>query len=144
MSVFDPKEMVVLLNGREITEFGEKGNAIEFTPGVPAGTYTMGVTGKGVFINDPDKSGSLVLNMAQHSADNKWLNTQKQTQRESIRSFVPFTLEIKDLLNEDVVTAQKGYFTELPGFMRGTNVNNTRWMIVFETHSMALEKGFGN
>lgn len=144
MSVFDPTQCVVLLNGYQITEFGEKGDAIILKPGVPAGAYTMGVTGKGTFVVDPDKSATLTLNMQQHGADNKWLNQQKALQRGNIKAFIPFTLEIRDLLNEDLATARKGYLTELPQYARGTKANNTVWTVVFESHDISLEKGFGN
>lgn len=144
MSVFDPTQVVVLLNGVQISDFGEKGDAIELKPGVPAGNYTMGVTGKGTFVLDPDKSATLTLNLQQHSPDNRWLNQQKALQRGNIRAFIPFTLEIRDLLNEDLATAQRGYFTELPGYARGTSAKNTVWTIVFENHDISLEKGYGN
>lgn len=144
MSIFDPSQMSVIIDGRAITTWGEKGDMLMLTPGVPAGTYTMGADGKGVFVNDPDKSATLVLNLPQHSPDNKWLMQQQAIQRNAIRSFVPKSLEIKDLLNDDVVTASKGYFTEVPPYARGTNANNTVWTLVFETHSQNLAEGFGN
>ena len=144
MAVFDPKEMVLMLDGVQLTDFGEKGDAIIVTPGVPAGNYTMGVDGRGTFVNDPDKSCTLVINIKQHSPDNKWLTNELAKQRNAIRSFAPKTLEIRDLLNEDVVSATKGYFTEVPAYARGTNANNTVWTLVFESHTMRLEDGFGN
>lgn len=144
MSVFDPTLMSVTIDGYAITTWGEKGDMLTLTPGAPAGAYTMGADGKGVFVVDPDKSATLVLNLPQHSQDNKWLSQQRALQRNSIRSFVPKTLEIVDLLNGDVVTAEKGYFTELPVYARGTSAKNTVWTIVFESHSPNLAEGFGN
>ena len=144
MSVFDPSQMSVIIDGRAITTWGEKGDMLTLTPGAPAGAYTMGSDGKGVFVVDPDKSATLVLNLPQHSADNKWFSQQKAMQQNSIRSFIPKTLEITDLLNGDVVSAQKGYFTELPPYARGTAAKNTVWTLVFETHSSNLAEGFGN
>lgn len=144
MAVFDPKQLVVLINGVQIQDFGEKGDALTFTPGVDAGAYTMGVDGSGTFVADPDRSASLVLNMKQHSPDNKYLGNLAALQRDNIKAFTPITLEIRDLLNEDVVTATRGYFTTMPTFARGTNANNTVWTIVFERHVQQLQNGFGN
>lgn len=144
MSIFDPKQVVLLLNDYQITCFGDKGTPIQFTPGAPAGAWTMGLDGRGTFVTDPDKSGTLVIQLHQHCEDNRWLSQQKSLQENSIKSFVPFRLMIRDLLNEDLIEAAKGYFTDLPPYARGGSAQMTPWTIVFESHTSRLESGFGN
>ncbi|SPY32553.1 hypothetical protein [Pasteurella canis] len=51
------------------------------------------------------------------------------------------TLSIRDLMNGDVVTATKGYFTTPLSFVRGQGHNAQTWTIKFENVVMNLEKG---
>lgn len=144
MAVFDPKQVTVLLGGVEISDWADGGDVIDVKHNVDAGTMTIGADGRGVFVANPDESVTVTLKIKQHSADNKFLTDKKTLQRSNIGSFVPFSLHIKDLINGDLVTAQKGYFTTLTGFTRGTAHNASVWVIAFEKGNIKLEKGHGN
>lgn len=141
MAKFDPSQVSLLLNGYEVKDYADGTDVINVVHAVAAGSYTIGATGKGVFVANPDRSGTLTLKLHQHGPDNKWLNDRLLTQRNSLKTFEPFTLEIRDLLNEDLVTGLKGYFTDLPAFTRGAGVNAKQWAIAFERVDIKLEKG---
>ena len=61
--------------------------------------------------------------------------------RAALKQFFPITLSIRDLINDDVVTASKGYFTTPAQYVRGNGHNAETWTIVFEQMTMNLEKG---
>ncbi|AAF84393.1 phage structural protein [Xylella fastidiosa] len=144
MSVFDPKQVSVLLNGTQIKDWADGTDVIDAKHNADAGAYTIGASGTGVFVANADRSGTLTLKIKQHSADNTFLSRRLAQQRGAIQSFTPFTLDIRDLLNQDVVTATNGYFTTPPGFTRGAGHNPETWTLVFEVMEITLEKGFGN
>ena len=141
MAVFDLKEISVLLDGREMSDWGDGSDVVQFAFSSDAGEWVMGANGTGVFIANTDKSGTLTLKIKQHSDDNAYLSKLFNQQKNSIKTFTPMTLTIRDLLNGDVVTATKGYFTTPTGFTRGQGHNAQTWVIKFEQGTMNLEKG---
>ena len=141
MAVFDPKQVIVLLDGKEISDWADGSDVISAVNQVDAGQLVIGANGTGVFIANPDNSGKLTLKIKQHSADNAYLSKLFNQQKSSIKTFSPITLSIRDLINDDVVTASKGYFTTPTDYVRGNGHNAQTWTIVFEQMTMNLEKG---
>lgn len=141
MAIFDPKQVVVLLDGKEISDWSDGSDVINATNQVDAGQMVIGANGTGIFIASPDKSGKLTLKIKQHSADNAYLSKLYNQQKNSIKTYIPITLAIRDLINDDVVTATKGYFTTPSPYVRGNGHNATTWTLVFEQMTMNLEKG---
>ncbi|AOF54432.1 hypothetical protein BKG91_09380 [Rodentibacter caecimuris] len=141
MAIFDPKQVVVLLDGKEIDDWADGSDVISALNQVDAGQLIIGADGSGVFIANPDKSGKLTLKIKQHSPDNAYLNKLFNQQKNSIKTFMPFTLAIRDLINDDVVTATKGYFTTPTPYTRGNGYNAQTWTIVFEQMTINLEQG---
>ncbi len=141
MAVFDPKQVIVLLDGKEISDWSDGSDVISAVNQVDAGQLVIGANGTGVFIANPDNSGKLTLKIKQHSADNAYLSKLFNQQKSSIKTFSPITLSIRDLINDDVVTASKGYFTTPTDYVRGNGHNAQTWTIVFEQMTMNLEKG---
>jgi len=141
---FDPRQVSVLLNGYEISDWADGSDVIGYKAVTDAGAFTMGANGTGVFVVNPDKSHALALKIKQHSPDNKHLSDLFRQQREQIKGFTPFTLEIRDLLNEDVATGTGGFFTTPTEFTRGAGHNAHTWTIVFEVGDIKQEKGWGN
>ena len=141
MAVFDPKQVVVLLDGKEISDWADGSDVISAANQVDAGQLVIGANGTGVFIANPDNSGKLTLKIKQHSADNAYLSKLFNQQKSSIKTFFPITLSIRDLINDDVVTASKGYFNTPAQYVGGNGHNAETWTIVFEQMTMNLEKG---
>ncbi|KAA6208764.1 phage structural protein [Avibacterium paragallinarum] len=141
MAVFDPKQVIVLLGGREISDWADGADVISAVQNQDAGSWTIGANGTGVFVANPDSSGKLTLKIKQHSEDNAYLSKLFNQQKSAIKTFSPMTLSIRDLLNDDVVTATKGYFTTPTGFTRGAGHNAQTWVIEFEKMTLNLEKG---
>lgn len=141
MAVFDPKEVSVLLDGREISDWADGADVISAAYQTDDGEMVIGANGTGVFIANTNNSGKLVLKVKQHSEDNAYLIKLRNQQKKRIKTFTPITLAIRDLINGDVVTATKGYFTTPPNFVRGQGHNAQTWTFVFEQMEINLEKG---
>jgi hypothetical protein len=144
MSRFDPQQVSVLIDGVLIDDWADGSDVIDAKNATDAGAYTIGANGTGVFVANPDQSGTVALKIKQHSANNKYLAGRLAQQRQSLKAFTPMTLEIRDLLNEDVVTAVNGYFTVVPSYTRGNGHNPEVWTIAFEKLDIKLERGLGN
>ena len=65
MAVFDPKQVVVLLDGKEISDWADGSDVISAVNQVDAGQLVIGANGTGVFIANPDNSGKLTLKIKQ-------------------------------------------------------------------------------
>lgn len=138
---FDPSQYSVLINGYEIKDWADGGDVIDLKYNKDAGTMTVGARGRGVFVANQDRSGTLTLKLLQHGPDNKFLNRLTAQQRDSLKTFQPITLAIRDLLNEDRASGVKGYFTTLPGLTRGNVANDTTHVLVFEQINIVMEEG---
>ncbi|MEX3929743.1 phage protein [Paraburkholderia sp. BR10936] len=141
MAVFDPKQVSVLINDWRLQDWADGNDVIVARFQVDHGELTIGAGGTGVFVQNPDESGSLVIRMKQHTRDNAVLDVWRRAQRQSIKSFAPLYLSIRDLLNEDVCTAENGYFTTPPEYQRGNGHNAMTWTMVFTSFTMRLERG---
>ena len=142
MARFDPRQVVVTLNGVTIDGYADGADVINATQEADAGEWVTGADGYGVFVANSDESGVLTLKLKQHCKSNNHLAKLMKQQRRSLKGFKPFRLEIRDLLNEDLLTAVNGYFTKVPAFVRGQGHNATIWTFKFEKMESTLEEGF--
>jgi hypothetical protein len=138
---FDPKLHSVLLNGYEIKDWADGADVISYAYQTDAGAMTIGSRGRGVFVANQNRSTILTLKLLQHTPDNKYLNRLAAQQRNNLKTFVPLILAIRDLINEDRATGIQGFFTTLPGLVRGNAHNDTTHVIVFEQGNIVLEDG---
>ncbi|MEA1064746.1 phage protein [Erwinia sp. HR93] len=144
MSRFDIKQVHLMLNERVITGFTSENNAIDYKYANDAGEYAIGAHGAGVFVANPNESTILTIRLLQHHPDNAWLSQQRALQRKDLKSFTPMALIITDLMNADVATGSRGFFTALPAYTRGAQHNANVFTIAFETGSMNLMPGIDN
>lgn len=138
---FDPALHSVLINGYEIKDWADGGDVISFAYNNDAGAMTVGSRGRGVFVANQNRSATLTIKLLQHTPDNKFLQRLTAQQRDSLKTFTPLTLAIRDLINEDRATGVSGFFTTLPGLVRGNAHNDTTHVIVFERGNIILEDG---
>lgn len=141
MARFDIKQIHLMLNERVITGFTSENNAVDYKYAKDAGEYAIGAHGTGVFVANPDQSTVLTIRMLQHHPDCAWLSQQRALQRQDLKSFTPFSLIITDLMNDDVATGSKGFFTALPAYTRGAQHNPNVFTLAFESGSLLLMDG---
>ncbi|MGG7074329.1 phage protein [Campylobacter sp. 9BO] len=144
MARYQHDHAVLLINGYEITAYADGGTALSIERGTDAGAYTIGASGRGVFVGSCNQSGTLTLSLLQHSEDCKFLQDLYNQQRSNFKSFKPLSLDFKDTLNGDELTGQHGFFISDGTFSRGDSHNPTEFKIAFEKISKKLENGAGN
>lgn len=144
MAYFDIKQVNLSLNTRAITGLTTDNDAISVAFTGEAGKWTLGANGSGVWTANSDTSGTLTLKLVQNHPDNAWLSQQFALQRNDLRAFTPFSLVIRDLLNNDLVSASNGMFSTPLKFVRGAQPNGSTWTIAFESVQFTLAPGYGN
>lgn len=140
--IIDSSECVLSLNGVQLSDWADGADVIDVQWVDPASTYLAGADGGGIQILNPSKAIKLTIKVKQSGPDAKWLNDQYNLQRNNIRGFVPFVLQAKDLLNQDIAWGKKGYFTDGSPWTRGNGHNPTTFAIVFHQGGMQLTEGF--
>ncbi|HEY4438711.1 MAG TPA: phage protein [Lelliottia sp.] len=142
--LFDIKQISLVLSGRTITGFTTDNDALDVSFNNDAGKWTIGAQGKGVWVANPDASGKLTIKLLQQHADNAWLANQMALQRSDPKSFTAYGMNIRDLLNNDLVTGSKGYHSTPAKYTRGGQHNPGTWIIEFESVQQVLGLPFEN
>lgn len=142
--LFDIKQINVGLNGYGIKGLTTDTDAVDVKFNGDAGKWTIGANGKGVWVANPDCSGVLTIKILQQHADNAWLSQMFALQRSDPKSFTPFALSIRDLLNNDVVSGSSGYFSTPFKYTRGGQHNAGTWTIEFESIQLLMAPPFEN
>lgn len=141
MARYQHDQIVLLINGYEITAYSEGATPLSIERGADAGAYTIGASGRGVFAGSCNQSGTLTLSLLQHSEDCKFLQDLYNNQRSNFKNFKPLTMDFKDTLNGDELTGQNGFFISDGTFARGDGHNPTEFKISFERIYKTLENG---
>jgi hypothetical protein len=144
MAIYKHSQSVLTLSGYELSAFDESADSISIAPVGDEGAYTIGASGRGVFVATGNESGVLTVKLLQHSRDNKFLSEQFAAQRNNLKNFVPIEMYFKDTLNGDEFIGTRGFFTTPPTFARGTAHNIMTWVISFEKAQFKLEQGLYN
>ncbi|MFS4413474.1 phage protein [Providencia sp. T47] len=144
MSVYNHKRLMVSINGYSFTAFDESADSLSIAPIGDDGAFTIGASGRGVFVFTGNESATLTLKLLQHSADNKFLSDLRNQILNSQSAPMPLELYVKDTWNGDEIVGHVGFFTTPPTTSRGTSHNPTQWVIQFEQVITKLAKGAYN
>lgn len=142
--LFDIKQVSLVLNGYTITGFTTDTDALDVQYTGDAGKQTIGSSGKGIWVANPDTSGKLTIKLLQQHKDNAWLSNMLALQRSDPKSFTAYSMSIRDLLNNDLVSGDKGYHSTPMKFTRGGQHNASTWVIEFESIQQVLGQPFEN
>jgi hypothetical protein len=142
--LFDIKQVSLVLNGYTITGFTADNDALDAQFNNDLGKWTIGAQNSGVWVADPNSSGKLTIKLLQQHKDNAWLANNMALQRSNPKSFTPYAMSIRDLLNSDLVSGDKGYHSTPLKFTRGAQHNPGTWVIEFKTLQLVLGQPFEN
>lgn len=142
--LFDIKQISFVMNGYSFTGFTSDTDAIDVQFNGDAGKWTIGSNGKGIWVANPDASGKVTIKLMQQHKDNAYLSNQFALQRSDPKSFTAYSLTIRDLLNNDLVSGSKGYHSTPLKFTRGGQHNPGTWVIEFESLQQVLGQPYEN
>ena len=141
MGAYDHKQGVLTINGVRIEGFADATDAFMLEPDSEAGERTTGADGRSVWIVNNNGAAKVTIKLLQHTPSAKFLSDLHDTQMRGIKAFVPIDLEFRDLINEDTVSARRGFFVDRKKFTRGNGSNDNEFTISFESYSAKLERG---
>ncbi|EQB4333134.1 phage protein [Providencia stuartii] len=144
MAIYNHKRLMVSINGYEITAFDESADSIAIAPVGDDGAFTIGASGRGVYVFTGNESATLTLKLLQHSEDNQFLSNLRNQILSSQSAPTPLELYIKDTWNGDEIVGHVGFFTTPPTVTRGASHNPIQWTIQFERVITKLAKGAQN
>lgn len=134
---FNPQDISVLLNGQPIVDFADDGGIV-IAYDEDRTTHKMSLDGKTKVRNiNPSKSGTITIDLLQHSPSNSLFNAhyiaQEQTGAE-------FQLTIKNASTEEVTTCEMCDIRKHPDVNHKKDVQNKSWVI----HSGRIQTKHGS
>ncbi len=130
MEAYSFSEVDLFLNGVEITGLGEGGDVMTAERRNDAMTDKIGAKGNMVINISADKSGTVTLKLQQTSPTISIL--QGHVQAAQAGAFAPLTFMMRDSSRNDIVTGTLGYCPKMGPMVRGDEVNDEEWVLVFE------------
>jgi len=125
---------LLLVNGVEISGFGEGDDAITMERNNDSASHKVGADGEMTVSISADRTGRLAFNLMQTSDSNTYLSALINAQEND--AFVPIFVQYKDTRGKDIVSATQGYLTRPATMTRGANANEQEWVIVTERLDM--------
>ena len=136
MKVYSFLNTIVLVNGIEITGWGEGDDVIQVNRLEDSISHVMGAGGEMSVSISADRSGQFVLTLQQGSESNAFLSAIIAASE--ALNFVPVSVQFKDTSGNDLSVGSKGYITRPADLTRGTAINSQEWTIVVENLQQVL------
>jgi hypothetical protein len=139
MQTYSMVNMVVTINGVQITGFADGDDVIQVKRRVDAASDKMGAGGDMAVSISTDKSAEITLRLLQTADSNSYLQTLTNSQEFLGADFVPVQIDVRDLRRLDEAHSTSGYMKKPAEWQRGAAVNTQEWVIVCEN----LSQNFG-
>lgn len=140
MQAYSFLNIVVLLNGVEITDWAEDDDAIMAKRLTDSASHKTGSDGKMMLSLSADRSGEMTFKLQQTSPSNAQLYSLISQQEAGAQTFVPVSVRVQDTYRQDLANGGIGYIKKPADFGRGFAAGNQEWVLVFEN----LELIFGS
>jgi hypothetical protein len=132
MRVYSFQNIVMIINGVEITGWAEGDDVISVKRRNDSASDKVGAAGEMMVSLSADKSGEIGFKLQQTSASNRFLNNLVQLQEAGSNLFVPVTVTVQDTFRRDSASGTVGYLKKPADFQRGAQGSNQEWTIVVE------------
>lgn len=139
MSAYDHRFSVLALDGRNISDWADATDSLQFNFPDNLGELTSG-TNRPVWVASNKNGCQLVITLLQNSPDSKFLNDRLKSQG-NLKNHYPIQCYYKDTLNGDEIKAVDGWIQNRPNYVRGNGHNNMQWVIVFGNQESNLTEG---
>ena len=136
MRPYSFQNTVVIVNGVEITGWADGDDVIDIKRRTDSASDKVGADGKMMVSISADKSGEITFKLQQTSSSNKFLMALTALQEAAGTNFVPVTVLFQDTYRNDMAAGTVGYLKKPADMTRGTQAQNTEWVIVVERLDM--------
>lgn len=132
MRVYSFLDYTMLVNGVEITGFGDGDDGFMAERRNDSASDKVGADGKMMVSISGDKSGEFTFKLQQTSPSNKYLMAILALQENGAKTFIPVNVLCRDTYRNDVATGAVGYIKKPAAQQRGIEGNVQEWVIVTE------------
>jgi len=130
MKSYSFNNVVMLVNGSEITGWPEGDDAIVADRLNDSGAHIVGIDGSMTLSISRDRSGTLTFSLMQNSESNKLLTGLITAQENG--AFIPIFVQVKNTQGGELVSGTQGYLTKPAAVQFGENLQPVEWVIVVE------------
>lgn len=124
---YDFNQTTLVVNGREITGFGQGDGVITIARRSDSASDVMGANGDMMVAMNTDRSGTITFTLLQGSESNLYMSGLLGVQENGV--YVPVTVQFADSLTGDIGSGSQGYILRAPDMTRGVGVNEATWTI---------------
>lgn len=136
--MYDPRQVAVIVNGREIVGFAEG----TFVTGERStdryGEPDVGAKGEVTWVRSADDTGTITITLKHNSASNAYLHQLFQQQDEP-GGEVTVSVVDRNFDGDVSVGGSDARIANLPSFSRGAEVEDVEWVIRVADYSAAFE-----
>lgn len=136
MKTYSFLNMIVLIQGQEITEWDEGDDVINIERRVDSAVDVVGADGSMTVALSADRSGVMSFRLKQTSDSNLFLSGLLNAQENDV--FTPIFCQCKDTVGNDLASGTQGYIRKFPTLTRGAAPNSQLWEIVVERLDLLL------
>lgn len=111
MKTYDPKQVVLIVGGRQITGFAAD-SFINVARNSDAFTMQVGIDGEGTRSKSNDKSGTITFSLMQSAKDNEYLSSLALADELDNSGLVPAM--VKDVNGTTLNVAEQAYIQKVP------------------------------
>lgn len=135
IKVFDPTKIIVTVGGVALEDMSaDDAVSVEYSGDVF--TFSKGLNGKLAATVNPDKSGTITVNVLQESDNNKQLHSLTGVGTSKVNT-KPITITITNALtNKRVVTAANCWLTGAPSISFGSEAGTCQWKFTAESFEL--------
>lgn len=130
MKAFNFNNVIMLVQGSEITGWPEGDDVIICERSEDSGSHSVGVGGEMTFNLSNDRSGTIKFKLKQNSSSNL-LMTGLITSQEN-GAFVPVFVQIKNTEGGELISGTQGYIVRPATMQFGAALGESEWTIVVE------------
>lgn len=135
IKVFDPTKIIVTVGGVSLNDLSAS-DAVSVEYASDVMTFAKGLNGQLAPVVNPDKSGTITLNVLQESDNNHQLHSLTGVGTNKVNT-KPITITITNALtNKRVVTAAKCWLTGAPSISFGAEAGTTQWKFTAESFEL--------
>jgi len=134
MKAFNFNNVIMLVQGEEITGWPEGDDVIICERSEDSGSHSIGVDGSMTLNLSNDRSGTIKFKLKQNSKSNALMTTLITTQENGV--FVPVFIQIKNTEGGELISGTQGYVLRPATMQFGGALGENEWTVVVERLDM--------
>lgn len=135
--LYDPRNVAVIVNGREIVGFAE-GTFIEAERSTERYSPDVGAKGEVTFVRSADDTGTVTITLKHNSPSNAFLHELWRQQDDPTAEPITILVQDRNFDGDVSVSGSECKIVNLPPFSRGDEVEDAEWQFLLANYESAF------